>query len=380
MACLLTAAALALLLALAYDQARRDAYHDSKYASPQRLPGDDKDAVRAQERGGRKLPSLDDDPAAAPDAVAHDRVPLPDLTDRDLEAVAAVAGAPAVAWYRPWEARYRGRPTSDWAQEYQGLDWLTSVACDSEGCHFRVEGYSTRRLGGRVDQSLLRGDPAAVAVLGELLARPEHPSRMAAAYGLRRVGPAARAAVPRLLAAVEDEDDEVSFLAVQAMFRVDPDALAAHSREARRTDVPGLVGQLASPHVRVRRRAAVRLEELGDKGQPALPALRRTLADPDERVRLWAAEAVLKIAPEAHADVVPALAALLAGRDNFHRAMAANRLGDLGARARPAVPALLRLLADPEHGPREAARRALREIDPAALAAYDRAHPQEELP
>jgi hypothetical protein len=92
-----------------------------------------------------------------------------------------------------------------------------------------------------------------------------------------------------------------------------------------------------------------------------------------ERHRPWFALA------EGEADAVPVLAELLA-RDPRKHGLAIVYLGHLGAKARPAVPSILPLLKSPNSVMAGAALQAMRDIDPAALAVYDREHPGERSP
>jgi hypothetical protein len=93
-----------------------------------------------------------------------------------------------------------------------------------------------------------------------------------------------------------------------------------------------------------------------------------------ERHRPWSALA------DGEADAVPVLAELVARNPSKHFLFSFVYLARLGAKARPAVPSLLRLLNDSDEITARTARGSLRCIDPAALAAYDREHPQEDRP
>jgi HEAT repeat protein len=68
------------------------------------------------------------------------------------------------------------------------------------------------------------------------------------------------------------------------------------------------------------------------------------------------------------AAVVPALAKTLGDPDAFVRRDAALALGRFGPEARPALPSLLPLLRDRQAGVRKAAARAVGQIDPEAAA------------
>src|SRR4051812_41970013 len=94
--------------------------------------------------------------------------------------------------YRPWEQpRYRGRPGSWWAEEYEGVIWAHDYAAPWMTPFLRSPAWSDEWLG-RVgirlpdrplDGRLLQGDPGAVPVLVELLRSRHIHTRRAAAYG-----------------------------------------------------------------------------------------------------------------------------------------------------------------------------------------------------
>jgi lysophospholipase L1-like esterase len=114
--------------------------------------------------------------------------------------------------------------------------------------------------------------------------------------------------------------------------------------------------------------AAVRAEcatELGSSGRTALPALFAALADPSEFVRASAARALARV--ELKADDVPRLVEALRSRDGYVVAFAAWTLGNLGAAAELAVPALAEALSRDDTNAVVAA--ALARIGPAAAGA-----------
>jgi hypothetical protein len=147
-------------------------------------------------------------------------------------------------WYvfefRPWEAHYRLRPTSWWANEVPG--WLDASDYHSA----RLPDYEARlsqwekwqlqlglfsRKRHRERFQLLLGDPAAVPVLVELLRCPDPVARERAADGLGCCGGDARESSHALVAALRDGDRRVRGAARGALKRIDPDALAAYDRE-----------------------------------------------------------------------------------------------------------------------------------------------------
>jgi HEAT repeat protein len=182
------------------------------------------------------------------------------------------------------------------------------------------EGYSNPRdlercLQGRDDggAEAVRGwleDPASplpevgVEALVQVLGDADAAVRMAAAWGLEKLGPEGRPGLPGLVAALRDDAD------------------------------PG-----------VRAAAARSLGALEPAEAPAVPALLDALWDPHEAVRHEAALALSEL-PLSN-DAVPRLERALGSDDPYVTAFAAWRLGNLGMRAAPAVPALLQTLEQP---------------------------------
>src|SRR5262249_21345135 len=120
--------------------------------------------------------------------------------------------------YRPWEAHYQGRPTSWWARDVprwvDTSDYFSARLPDSCAPPLPWEKWQLRLGLLRREQyhekfQLLRGDPAAVPVLVELLRWPDLVVRERAAVGLGDAGAGARPAVPALLAALGDQDVSV---------------------------------------------------------------------------------------------------------------------------------------------------------------------------
>jgi HEAT repeat protein len=120
------------------------------------------------------------------------------------------------------------------------------------------------------------------------LLKDKHPLvRAAAAGAIREGGPKAAGAVPALINALRDPDPRVRDHAARAVEAVGPAANQA---------VPALIENLQYPtDWEVRRSAARALGSIGRKAQEAVPALKNALSDPDESVRLEAAEAIKKI-------------------------------------------------------------------------------------
>jgi HEAT repeat protein len=114
-----------------------------------------------------------------------------------------------------------------------------------------------------------------------------------------------------------------------------------------------------------RTRAAEALALLGPAASPAIPALRRALADDSPHLQLRAAEALAAIGEEA----VPAFRAALKNENPEVRSVAAAALGREKGAAEPAIGDLIALLRDPDPRPRAAAAQALGQLGPTALSA-----------
>jgi len=94
------------------------------------------------------------------------------------------------------------------------------------------------------------------------------------------------AALPTLIAALNDTDSLVRAWAAQDIGDIGPDAAVA---------VPALVTLLASGDEAARNSACIALRGIGPGARPALPALRIALSDPSADVREFAERAIKSI-------------------------------------------------------------------------------------
>jgi HEAT repeat protein len=125
-----------------------------------------------------------------------------------------------------------------------------------------------------------------------------------------------------------------------------------------------------------RQKAAAALGDFGPVASSALPALIRALDDTDEAVKVEAAIAIDKIAPNTPQTLQTLKSILLHGQPTFQRARVASHLGMLGPSAPAALPSLIYALTDPDHGVRSNAAHSLgmiRTRAPAATQALCRA-------
>jgi HEAT repeat protein len=142
------------------------------------------------------------------------------------------------------------------------------------------------------------GADADVAALVQQLRHPNPGVRGMAAEKLGEMGPAARAAVKPLAAALADEDLNVRYWAARALGEMAEQAGPAVPAlvGALRTTLPGrgLQGPMRY-YADVRAVSAEALGRIGAAARMALPALKEALDDGDQSVREAAAEAVKRI-------------------------------------------------------------------------------------
>jgi HEAT repeat protein len=192
--------------------------------------------------------------------------------------------------------------------------------------------------------------------------------RQRAATMLGKLGPAARAAAPALVHALNDQQESVSFEAAQALRSIGAesvpwllealgrpeDRLRAHAAkllrefptEAHRT-VPPLVRALEDQRAGVRQQAAVSLGVLGRGEAAVLRAALPLLNDPASEVRAAAAEALGRIGL-AEAQAIAALERAFVDRSAPVRVQAAGAHWLLAQRAEIVLPVLIAALQEPE--------------------------------
>jgi len=199
-------------------------------------------------------------------------------------------------------------------------------------------------------RALAGAGPAGLPRLEAALHDEDPGIRWHAAAGILRMGARAAASAPALLAAMHDPEWNVRNSAGRALEEV-----AAPEHAALLAQV------LAQPDVETRYHVARALARLGRDAAPALPALLETLSDADAEVRMESCWTLAAIGPLAR----PAGEAVLArlGDDDAQvRAAAAWSLVQIGA-GRDAELGLRALSRDPVRDVREAAAVALRRIE-----------------
>jgi HEAT repeat protein len=232
-----------------------------------------------------------------------------------------------------------------------------------------LTGQGTFFYDASVDRALARVGGPAVLALVKILDGPDRDMAVCAAKALADIGPAARAAVPSLIRAVERRDpgpdgvnDLLATYATRALGRIGPKARAAipalrHRLERMEGMDPDAVVALhliGAPPAKLLLDAFLRdgdpnvanlLAELGPTAREAAPALRKALTNGSLQSRVSAAVALAHLDPSAD-DALPVLIDGLKhwGDQDVDTSSVPVALAQLGPRARPALPALIRLV------------------------------------
>jgi HEAT repeat protein len=232
---------------------------------------------------------------------------------------------------------------------------------------------------------------AAAPVLTESLQHADASVRHAAALALAYLGPEAKRAVPALVEALKDQDEDVRFAAAEALGEIgeknevvvgallkgiqDKDPAAQRSAALALVRLNTQVDAAAGVFIeRLKGYIPSEISILISIGPDALPALRQGLRHADGEIRMnvchvlryinWA-----KVGPAALDEMIKPIAAALKDPDERVRVTAAEALDALGPRAKAAVPALVEALEDKAGNVRVAAALALGAIGPEARAA-----------
>lgn len=173
-----------------------------------------------------------------------------------------------------------------------------------------------------------------LAPLIEGLKSGDKAERREASYRLSQLGADAKAAVPDLIKALDDSEDQVWFNSITALARIGPGATEA---------IPALMRQLErSNSGRYREQVWYRSSfALGSVGRAALPELIKALENERPHVRSGAAKAISWIGADA-TEAIPLLAKNLADADANVREQSAEALGKIGPTALPLLKESLR--------------------------------------
>jgi len=176
---------------------------------------------------------------------------------------------------------------------------------------------------------------------------------------IRRLGPRAKDAVPKLILELDDTDPEYRREVEFALAAIGPDAKEA---------VPALIKHLGTEETRVRYVACYALGNIGPAAKDAVPALQKNLQGDDKFLKMASVWALLHIQPEdkpLKVAAVPLLvAALKDAETDLAKEEAAIALGAIGApTANLAIPELENLAKESQSpAVREAAEAALKKL------------------
>ncbi|MCG3179450.1 MAG: hypothetical protein BIFFINMI_01785 [Phycisphaerae bacterium] len=254
------------------------------------------------------------------------------------------------------------------------------AAIRSLGAIFAKRGDVTPRM---QQAAMCDPDPGVCDAAGEALAlmRAELPRDLGRAMAklavakdlltglldLGEFGPLAKPAIPNVLAALKDPDEWTRNAAVSCIGKMGPTA---------RECIPQLIEAMNDRSEHVRRSAAEALAVMGPLAKGAIPALIKAATSDKPLVQGEAARCLGKIAgpqPEAVAALMTAVNSkpparpLRDGKDV--RAGGADGLSCCGEAAAPAVPTLVKMLADPDPEVVAAAARCLARVGPPGKAA-----------
>lgn len=192
-----------------------------------------------------------------------------------------------------------------------------------------------------------------IKALTEALPDPEPQVQRYVIGALKEQKSEAKEAIPALLTILNDHNSEVRNDAAWAIGAIAPE----HQRV-----IPALIQTLTDTDERAQYGAMGALKKLGPRAKAAVPALKLLLKDKTAHLRDDVPGTLVAIAPE-DAELVPALIAVLKDpSDQSMRLPVVTALGQLGPRAKPALPVLKALLIDKDEAFQDAVARVVRHI------------------
>jgi hypothetical protein len=274
-----------------------------------------------------------------------------------LLALVAVAMACVVFWPRgPREPLYQGRRLGEWIRQKSSLvETMTNAHVDNA-----IRSIGTNALPWLMFELTRPRSKWRAAVNRWVSAAPVAHFRLEvdeeriymAGLGLRTLGPHAAAALPTLAKYLGDTD--CGQTAAFAMAGIGEGAL------------PWLLNAATSTNPAAARHAMDSLEQMPLESEQAIHAKVQLLRGTNSTIRMRAA-ANLRRSVTRPDLIVRELAVALTDPGPDVQSLASQCLGELGSNARPAVPALLRLMTSTNAPVASAASNAVLRIDPAAL-------------
>jgi HEAT repeat protein len=189
-----------------------------------------------------------------------------------------------------------------------------------------------------------------------IMALKDPQRRVRALQLISRLGPEAAQATGSLIDVLKTGDSATKMEALYALGAIGPAAKDA---------VVPVTNRLGDSDVRVVQAAVYTLGKIGPAAKEAIPALVKLNESDDELLRLTSVWAILKIDPQDEQlkkNAIPILAKALSNNREFVRVEAATTLGELGAGAAGALPALEQASGDSSPAVRSAAAAAVKKI------------------
>jgi HEAT repeat protein len=257
------------------------------------------------------------------------------MWDRLRTSIALCFLAFTLAFARGAEPTYEHKPLSTWLKAFEDAQ---SDSSDERRAKDAVRAIGTN----------------AVPHLLQMLTGDDINLQQRAANAFEILGPIASPAVPQLSNLLVSTNAVIGTLAGTSLGNIGAPAL------------PALMAALTNRHYGVVTRAALAIVNLGTNASPAIPIFLRDLQSPNHFVRERAADALgnLHIEP---AVVIPALTNLFTDLSQSAVCISLTSLGQFESAARPATPAILVMLQDPNENVRMAATNAIMKIAPDQL-------------
>ena len=299
--------------------------------------------------------------AAIPELIAALKDRDPQVADTAARALAAIGtdadpallraadtGADRAVRRRAYLALGESRPAND-----STVGALVAGLNDPDSEVHAAAALALSRLGDRavtpLRQALKAKDPSAALALGQIGA------------------PAANEAVPDLIAALNDDNRDLRVASHHALVRIGAPAVPALSDALKGADLRGWFS------------ISLALGKIGPDARAAVPALSEGLGHKDRAIRLLAVSALVKIDPKNPAikptlsETVAALIDLLREPEGALREWAVLTIGQIGADAAAAVPALTARLTESDPSVRVAAAETLARLGKSAVPALIKA-------
>jgi|GEM_PF-2318126 len=252
-----------------------------------------------------------------------------------------------IAWVRPGEPRFQGKPLSFWLTQIEQTDPGRGESL-SDATRMAISRIGSNAVPYLVEMLKSKDSAFAERVRkfyddqdwGEPPFRPAWRRQYAAAVAFEVLGPAGVGAIPKLQVLLDDEE------------RVGPvaSALVRIGSEA----IPALTNGLASTNREVRRTIAFLLGRLESKASPAIPALKAALGDADAEVAGNAARSLGRIR-DRPAEMLPVFRECLMDSKATVRKQALQGIGNFEEGASRELPRVLELMGDPDEYVRHAA-------------------------